>query len=83
MNQDMVIAVIKRFGRTFLAAGFAQMATVITLTASSKPGFQSLQELKTWLMALLISGFTAFIAGGLSGLDKAIRWKDAVQDPQS
>jgi hypothetical protein len=58
----------KRFLRGFVA-GFAGSAVTLGVFAG-----QSIQELKEWLVLLLIAGTAAGISGGLLSIDKYLRW---------
>lgn len=65
---EKLITIIKRFGRAFVSGGLG--ALVVALSTS--PGLATLGDLKVWLTTLAI----AFLAGGISALDKLARWQD-------
>lgn len=69
MNQKYK-AILKRFLRGAIAGATAQMATVGIFAGNS------FSELKTWLFALALSGFTGFLIGAILAIDKWARYKD-------
>jgi ribose/xylose/arabinose/galactoside ABC-type transport system permease subunit len=67
--RDLIIATLKRFVRVFVSAGIAQLAIIVV--ANPLQSFDP-SSLKAWALILI----TAFVSGGIAGLDKAIRFKE-------
>lgn len=64
--KSLAYRVFLRFARVFVLAGIAQVGVVLVANPLTE---LSLKSLETWVAMLI----TAFIAGGLAGLDKGIR----------
>ena len=69
MTKDLIIATLKRFLRVFVSTGIASIGIAIVANPLTN---LDLKSLETWVALLL----TAFISGGLAGLDKAIRFQE-------
>lgn len=67
--KDLILATLKRFLRVFVSTGIASIGMVIVANPLTN---LDLKSLETWVALLL----TAFISGGLAGLDKAIRFQE-------
>ena len=67
--EDFIVwqSVLKRFLRGALAGAVGSIATISVF------GGNSLVDLEAWLTALLISGISGAIAGGVLALDKYLR----------
>lgn len=66
MNQ-ILQSVLLRFARAFVAGAVANMSVLLVFSGSSW------EEVKTWMMALTISGIVGGIAGVIMALDKYLR----------
>ena len=64
----LIYATIRRFVRVFVSAGIAQLAIIVVVNPLQN---FDLSSLKGWAVILI----TAFVSGGIAGLDKAIRFK--------
>jgi hypothetical protein len=67
--KDLILSTLKRFVRVFVSAGIAQLAIIVV--ANPLQNFD-ISSLKSWAVILI----TAFVSGGIAGLDKAIRFKE-------
>lgn len=64
--KSLIFRVFLRFLRTFVSAGIAQIAIIIVANPLVN---LDLTNIKTWLAILI----TAFVTGGILGVDKARR----------
>ena len=69
MSKVFILALVKRFARSFVAGGLA--ALTLQLTNSPQPGFNNFVEAKVWIVSLVY----AFLVGGVMALEKASRWQ--------
>jgi hypothetical protein len=67
--KQIITATLLRFLRTFISAGIAQTAVVVIAHPLMN---LDLANIKTWIAVLISS----FVAGGIMGIDKAIRFQD-------
>lgn len=72
--KNLILATFLRFLRVFVTTGLAQVLIIIVAHPLEN---LSIESFKVWVAILI----TAFVSGGLAGLDKAIRFKEEKAEP--